>query len=142
MATAVFDKALELLAPGAVLAANGQGTGLLLYPRDLETCDWVLYWSGLVATGTYAIALAVSDVVGGTYTPIATFTIPTTLASGRVHLPIQGNQAAVLDSDSKYIRVQYTIGGTTPGVVLGSFLAKSANNAGLGVRVGDAFVAA
>lgn len=142
MTTAVFDKATELLAPGAALAANGQGTGVLLYPRDLPTCDWVLYWSGLVATGTYAIALAVSDVVGGTYTPIATFTIPTTLAAGKVHLPIQGQQAAVLDNDSKYIRVQYTIGGTTPGVVLGSYLAKASSNSGYGVRVGDVFTAA
>lgn len=142
MTTAVFDKGLELLAPGAALAATGQGTGVLLYPRQLPTCDWVLYWSGLVATGTYTFSIAVSDVVGGSYTVISSYTIPTTLTSGRVHIAMNGNQAAVADADSKFIRAQYTIGGTTPGVVAGIFLAKAATNAGLGVRVQDFFTAA
>lgn len=143
MSTAVFDVALQLLAPGAALAANGQATGVLLYPRTLPTCDWVLYWSGLVATGTYTFNLQVSDLIGGTYTTVATYTItPSGPAAGRVHVPINANVAQVLDNDSKYIRVNYTIGGTTPGVVAGSFLAKSANNAGTANRVGDIFVAA
>lgn len=137
MTTAVYDAATALLTPGAALAATGQGTGVLLYPRQLATCDWVLYWSGTVATGTYTFNLQVSDVQGGTYTTVASFTLTPTLVSGRVHLPIQGNQAAVLDADSKWIRVGYVIGGTTPGVVLGSFLTKSSNNAGLGVRIQD-----
>ena len=34
MTTTVFDKATELLAPGAALAATGSGTGVLLYPRS------------------------------------------------------------------------------------------------------------
>ena len=41
MTTAVFDKATELLASGAALAANGSGTGVLLYPRTFPTCDWI-----------------------------------------------------------------------------------------------------
>src|SRR5262245_55351066 len=137
MSTAVFDAGLALLTPGAALAATGNATGVLLYPRLLETCDWVLYWSGTVATGTYTFNLGVSDVVGGTYTTIASFTVPPTQASGRVHIPVQGQLAAALDSDCRYMRVGYVIGGTTPGIVAGSFMAKSANNAGLGQRVGD-----
>jgi len=137
MSTAVFDIALQLLAPGAPLAATGNATGVLLYPRQLEVVDWVLYWSGTVATGTYTFNLGVSDVVGGTYTTIASFTIPPTLASGRVHVPIQGQLAAALDNDSRFMRVGYVIGGTTPGIVLGSFIAKAATNAGLGIRVQD-----
>lgn len=137
MTTAIFDVGLQLLAPGAPLAANGSSTGILVYPRHLPICDWVLYGSGVVATGTYTFNLQVSDVVGGTYTTIASFTWPPALAAGQVHMPINGQMAAFLDNDSKYMRVNYAIGGTTPGIVLGSFLAKAANNAGLAIQPGD-----
>jgi hypothetical protein len=137
MSVQVYDKALELLAPGAALAANGSGTGVLLYPRMLPPSDWVLYLSAVVATGTYTFNLQVSDLVGGTYTTIATVTWPPAVAAGRIHIPISGQIAAFFDSDSKYIRVNYAIGGTTPGAVVGSFLAKAASNAGLAMRPGD-----
>jgi len=97
----------------------------------------VLYASGVVATGTYVLTLEVSDVVGGTYVAIASFTWPPAQASGRVHIPVQGQMAAFKDNDSKYMRVGWTIGGTTPGIILGSFLARAANNAGLGIKQGD-----
>src|SRR5262245_31983007 len=139
MTTAVFDAGLALLTPGTALAATGNGTGVLLYPRMLATCDWVLYWSGAVATGTYTFNLQVSDVIGGTYTTIATYTVTPTTAAGRVHIPIQGNIAQGLDNDSRYIRVNYAIGGTTPGIVAGSFITKAANNSGLAVDVGDVY---
>lgn len=137
MTTAVFDKALELLAPGAPLAANGSGTGVLLYPRTFPTCDWVIYASGVVATGTYTFNLQVSDLVGGTYTTIASMTWPPSYASGRIHMPINGQMAGFFDTDSKFVRVNYAIGGTTPGAVVGSAIMKAANNAGLAVDVGD-----
>jgi hypothetical protein len=133
----VFDKALELVAPGAALATTGNGTGVLLYPRTFPTADWVIYASGVVATGTYVLALQVSDVVGGTYTTIAQVTWPPALASGELHVPINGQMAGFFDTDSKFLRVSWTIGGTTPGIVLGSFIGKAANNAGLAVDVGD-----
>ena len=136
-----FDKALELLAPGAPLAANGQSTGVLLYPRTLPACDWILYASGVVGTGTYTFNLQVSDVVGGTYTTIATATWPPTVASGTLAVGVSGRAAQFFDNDSKYIRVQYVIGGTTPGAVVGSFLGKSANGPGLAVDVGDIYAA-
>jgi hypothetical protein len=138
----VFDKALELLAPGAPLAANGSGTGVQLFPRMLPVADWVLYASGTVATGTYTFNLQVSDVVGGTYTTIASFTWPPTQAGGRVHIPVSGQMSAFLDSDSRFIRLNYVIGGTTPGIVVGSFLAKPATNAGWAVRPGEIVSAA
>ena len=137
MTVQVFDKALELISPGAALVATGSSTGVLLYPRTLPTCDWVIYASGVVATGTYVLALQVSDVVGGSYTTISQVTWPPTLAAGRLHLPIAGQQSAFFDTDSKFMKVAWTIGGATPGIVLGSFLAKAANNAGLAVDVGD-----
>jgi hypothetical protein len=139
MTTAVFDKALELLAPGAALAANGSSTGVLLYPRQFPAVDWVVYASGVVATGTYVFNLQVSDVVGGTYTTIAQITWPPTLATGKLHVGVNGAQAQWFDNDSKFVRVNYVIGGTTPGAVVGSYITLPSNNAGLAVDVGDVF---
>lgn len=141
MPTTTFDKALELLSPGAALAANGSGTGVLLYPRTLPVCDWVVYASAVVATGTYVFNLQVSDVVGGAYTTISTITWPPTLAAGSIHVPISSAAAQFFDNDSRYIRVNYAIGGTTPGAVIGSFLGKAGTVIGLGVDVGDIYVA-
>ena len=140
MTTAVFDKALELLSPDAPLAANGQSTGILAYPRTFPTCDWVVYASGVVATGTYTFNLQVSDIVGGTYTTIATMTWPPTTASGKFSIAIKGAAAQFFDNDSKYIRINYVIGGTTPGAVVGSYLTLASNNPGLAVDVGDIYV--
>lgn len=139
MTTQVFDKALELLSPGAALAATGSSTGVLLYPRQFPTCDWVIYASGVVATGTYTLNLQVSDLVGGTYTTIASVTWPPAVAGGKLHVAINGAQAQWLDNDSKFIRVNYVIGGATPGIVLGSYIGKASNNAGLAVDVGDIY---
>lgn len=141
MTTAVFDVALQLLAPGAPLAANGSSTGVLLYPRSFPTCDWVVYASGVVATGTYTFNLQVSDVVGGTYTTIATMTWPPTTASGKVSLAIKGSTSQFFDNDSKFVRVNYVIGGTTPGAVVGSYITLASNNPGLAVDVGDVYTA-
>ena len=141
MGAHVFDKALELLAPGAPLAANGSSTGALLYPRTLPTADWVIYASGVVATGTYTFNLQISDVVGGTYTTIASVTWPPAVPSGMLVAPITGRLAQFFDNDSKFMRVNYAIGGTTPGAVIGSFLGKAGNNLGLAVDVGDIYTA-
>ena len=139
MTTAVYDAALSLLTPGAALAANGSGTGVLLYPRDFPTCDWVIYLSAVVATGTYTFNLQVSDLVGGTYTTIASITWPPAVAAGKLHVAINGAQAQWFDNDSKFVRVNYVIGGTTPGAVVGSYITKASNNAGLAVDVGDIY---
>ena len=137
MTTAVFDKATELLASGAALAANGSGTGVLLYPRTFPTCDWVVACSAVVATGTYTFNLQISDLVGGTYTTIATIVWPPALSSGKLHVPINGQMSGFFDTDSKFIRVNYVIAGTTPGAVVESYITLASNNAGLGVDVGD-----
>lgn len=139
MTTAVFDKALELLTPGAALAANGSGTGILVYPRQFPTCDWTIYLSAVVATGTYTFNLQVSDLVGGTYTTIASITWPPAVAAGKLHVAINGSQAQWFDNDSKFLRVNYVIGGTTPGAVVGSYITLPSNNAGLAVDVGDIY---
>lgn len=142
MTTAVFDKSCELLASGAALAANGSGTGVLLYPRTFPTVDWVVSCSGVVATGTYTFNLQVSDLVGGTFTTIASIVWPPALASGKLHVPVNGQMSGFFDTDSKFIRVNYVIAGTTPGAVVESYITLASNNAGLAVDVGDIVVVA
>ena len=108
----------------------------------LPTCDWVVYASGVVATGASSLALQVSDVVGGIYPTVAAVTWPPTQAGGLLYVPINGHMATFFDTDSRYMRVAWTIGGAAPGIVIGSFLGKAGNNAALGVDVGDIYVAA
>lgn len=137
--TTTFDKALELLAPGAPLAANGSSTGVLLYPRMMPTADWIVYANSVVATGTYTFNLQVSDVVGGTYTTIASIVWNPSVASGVAKSSFNGELARFFDNDSKYMRVNYVIAGTTPGAVVGSFIGKVSNNLGYAVDVGDIY---
>jgi hypothetical protein len=129
MTTAVFDAATELRAPGVAITATTSGTGIAIAPRFLATSDWVIYASGVLGTGTYTFTLEVSDLVGGAYTAIATYVWPAGRASGRVHIPITGDQAAFADTDCAFIRVTATLGATSS-IIFGSFLTKSANRAG------------
>ena len=94
-----------------------------------------------MATGTYTFNLQVSDLVGGTYTTIASVTWPPALAAGSIHVPINGFMSQFFDNDSKFVRVNYAIGGATPGIVAGSFLGLAGTNSGLAVDVGDIFTA-
>lgn len=139
MTTAVFDAATVLVTPGAAIGTTGNSTGVLMYPRQFPAVDWIVYASGVVATGTYVLNLQVSDVVGGSYTTIATVTWPPAVAAGKLSIPIGGKLAQFFDNDSKFVRVAWTIGGTTPGIVLGSWVGKSSNNPGLATDVGDIY---
>jgi hypothetical protein len=96
----------------------------------------VLYVSGVLGTGTYTFTLEVSDLVGGSYTVIATWAWPAAVAAGKVHLPINADMSMFKDNDSKFMRVTATLGATSS-VIWGSYLAKSANKLGLGVKQGD-----
>ena len=136
MAIQTFDLALQLVAPGAAVVATASSTGVLLYPRLLPTCDWVVYASAVLGTGTYTFTLEESDVVGGSYTAIANLVWPPALAAGKINVAINANKAGFLDSDAKFLRVTATLGGT-PSIIYGSFLAKAANKAGIAARVGD-----
>lgn len=136
MSIQVFDKALELIAPGVAITATASSTGVLLYPRLMPTYDWVVYASAVLGTGTYTFTLEVSDLVGGTYTAIARLVWPPALAAGKLNIAVNANTAGFLDSDSKWIRCTATLGATSS-IIYGSFLAKTANKAGIGARVGD-----
>jgi hypothetical protein len=112
--------------------------GVLLYPRDFPMCDWVVYASGVLGTGTYTFNLQVSDLVGGTYTTIAQIVWPPAVPAGKLHVGINGAQAQWFDNDSKFVRVNYVIGATSS-IVVGSYLTLPSNNAGLAVDVGDIY---
>lgn len=139
MSNAVFDKALELAAPGAAVVATGSTTGVQLFPRMLPTCDWVLYVKTMPAgtNETYVFTLEVSDLVGGTYTPIASHNWPRGHGPGKVHIPIVGDMAAFQDTDSAFVRVTLTETGTAPSCIFGSYIGKAANGVGLGRKQGD-----
>jgi len=53
-----------------------------------------------------------------------------------MHVPINADMAAFLDSDSKFMRVTATLGASSS-IIWGSFLAKAANRLGIAARVGD-----
>lgn len=105
-----LDK-LQLTAfhPTAARTATGNGTGI-----DVQTMDGDLFLvldsaAGTGTSPTLDIKMQSSDTSGGTYTDIAgaTFTQVTGTAS---------QQAITISKDEakRYIRVVYTVGGTSP----------------------------
>lgn len=142
MSNQVFDKALELRAAGTAITATGATsvTGVALPVRFLPTCDWVIHVAAIDAVNndeTYVFSLEVSDVVGGTYTQIAEHTWPRGHGTGKAHIPINGDMAAFQDTDSAFMRVTMTAGGTTPSINYGSYLAKAATGLGIARKPGD-----
>ena len=142
MTNAIFDKALELVAVGPAITATGatSATGVAIPVRFLPTCDWVIHVTSIDAANsdeTYVFSLEVSNVVGGTYTQIAEHTWPRAHGTGKAHIPINGDMAAFLDTDSAFMRTTLTQGGTSPSMQYGSYLAKAANGLGIARRAGD-----
>jgi hypothetical protein len=140
MSQNIFDKALELrnIADGAEVGTASE-TGIAMAVRFLPTCDWVIYVTalGIVGSETYAFTLEVSNLVGGTYTAIARHVWPIGHGPGEAHVPINGDLAAWQDTDSAFVRVTATLGGTSPTITYGSFLSKAANKMGMGMGPGD-----
>jgi hypothetical protein len=140
MSQNIFDKLLELrnVADGAETATASE-TGIALAVRFLPVCEWVIFCTamGVVATETYVFTLEVSNLVGGTYTAIARHVWPIAHGIGEVHVPINGDLAAWQDTDSAFLRVTATLGGTTPTVTYGSFLSKQGRKMGGAYEPGD-----
>lgn len=142
MTISVFDKSLELRASGTAITATGatNATGVAIPVRFLPTCDWVINVLSIDAANadeTYVFSLAVSDVVGGTYTQIAAHTWPRAHGTGKAHIPINGDMASFQDTDAEFLRVTMTAGGTSPSIDYESYLAKPANKLGIAARAGD-----
>lgn len=140
MSSHVFDKFLELrdVTAGAV-TATGSTTGVNMEVRYLLPCSVEIYVSAIDATSadeTYTFSVQVSDVVGGTYTTIAgPIAYARGLGAGKVSIPISAELAQWVDADSAFIRITHTLGGTTPSVTYGAYLAKSHTMYGRGVDV-------
>lgn len=122
-----FDKALELRDYGAAaLEATGSSTGVEFAVRDIDVAKVVIDHgpiTGTLTTGTnfWTISVAVSDVVGGTYTTIAT-TGELTAAKSQIELPISGLLATYKDADSAFIRVTATKGGDIGDLTYGAYI--------------------
>ncbi|MEM9947799.1 MAG: hypothetical protein AAF810_17315 [Cyanobacteria bacterium P01_D01_bin.36] len=114
-----FDVELELRDYDATAAsATASETGKAFEVRAIDTAKVVVHHAAIGGTvdesNYWSVGIEVSDLVGGTYTEIAN-SGPLPATAGQVEVPISGQQASVLDSDSAFIRVTATKTGTTAG---------------------------
>lgn len=121
-----FDKELELRDYGAAaLSATGSSTGIEFAVRAFDVAKVVIDHAAITGTlsaeNFWVITVEVSDLVGGTYTAIAT-TGNLTATASRIELPISGLLAAYKDADSAFIRVTATKGGTIGNLVYGAYV--------------------
>jgi len=93
----------------AARTSTGSATGVDMQARDGDLYLVLDSAAGTGTTPTLAVTVESSDTLGGTYTAIsgAAFTTVTTTAS---------QQSLVISKDEarRFVRVTYTIGGTTP----------------------------
>ena len=121
----IYDAALSLRAAGTPETATAAETGVAFPVRKLDSYKAVIAYSGKVYTNeTYIFKIEVSDLVGGTYTAIAT--LPDIgdngLVEGFLDVPLNGLIAEQLDADSAFIRVSVTITGAAPSIDYDCFL--------------------
>lgn len=125
----IYDTALALRTSGTAVTSTTSATGVAFPVRKIGAYKAVIQYNGLdFTTGdeTYVFSIEVSDVVGGTYTAIATMPdIGSATASGRLDIPLNGKIAEELDADSAFIRVTATLGGTTPSVDYDCYLTQA-----------------
>ena len=98
--------------------------------------DWVIYASGVVATGTYTLNLQVSDRGRRDLYGHRKHDLAPSARDRHIHIPIDGDVAAFFDNDSKFVRVNAPWRTPLP-ALFGSFLTKPANKAGLAYKPGD-----
>jgi hypothetical protein len=122
-----------MLIPAGQITTSQDFPPLLLQPRTLPTCAWVI--SMLippVASATFRLQVATTS--GGTFSTIATLPWPAA-SSGSRQLPIGagGNLAWVLNNQSAWVRASVTLSG--PLTLAGSWLTKPSDGGpGLGSR--------
>ena len=122
-----FDKRLELRDYGAAaLSATGSSTGIEFAVRNFDLAKVIIDHgaiSGTLTPGTnfWTITVEVSNVVGGTYTPIIS-TGELTAVKSHIELPISGLLATYKDADAAFIRVTATKGGTIGTLTYGAYI--------------------
>jgi hypothetical protein len=124
----IYDDDLVLRDSGTAITTTTSETGIEFAVRHIGGYKAVIQYNGMdFTTGdeTYVFSIEVSDLVGGTYTAIATMPdIGSATASGRLDVPLSGKIAEELDADSAFIRVTATLGGTTPSIDYDCYLTK------------------
>jgi len=124
----IYDGDLALRTSGTAITSTTSATGVEFDVRHIGAYKAVIQYNGMdYATGdeSYVFSIEVSDLVGGTYTAIATLPdIGSATASGRLDVPLNGKIAEELDSDSAFIRVTATLGGTSPSIDYDCYLTK------------------
>ena len=124
----IYDTALVLRAAGTPETGTAAETGIAFDVRKIEDYKAVIQYSGKVYTNeTYIFAIEISDLVGGTYTAIATMPDigANGVTSGALDVPLNGKIAEELDVDSAFIRSIVTITGTAPSIDYDCFLTKN-----------------
>lgn len=121
-----FDKALELRDYGAAaLSATGSSTGIEFAVRDFDVAKVIIDHGPITGTlsadNFWVVTVEISNLVGGTYTPIAT-TYSLTAVTSQIELPISGLLASYRDADAAFIRVTATKGGTIGNLTYGAFI--------------------
>jgi hypothetical protein len=123
----IYDAALVLRASGTPVTSTTSETGIAFDVRKIGAYKAVIQYSGKVYTNeTYIFAIKISDLVGGTYTAIATMPDigDNGVTSGRLDIPLNGKLAESLDADSAFIQSVVTITGAAPSIDYDCFLTK------------------
>jgi hypothetical protein len=127
--SSIVDSDLALRTSGTPITSTTSETGIAFDVRKIGAYKAVIQYNGLDWTTndeTYVFSVEVSDLVGGTYTAIATLPdVGSATAADRLDIPLSGKIADDLDADSAFIRVTATLGGTTPSVDYDCYLTKN-----------------
>lgn len=123
-----YDAELELrdYAAAAVSSTTSE-TGIEFAVRKQETFRVVInaaaYTSHSAGSAEWTITIEVSDVVGGTYTTVATLD-PATAAGAAIQVPIDisGGEVAAIDADAAFIRVTATKTGSPGNLTYGAYI--------------------
>lgn len=130
-AARTFDGNLELrdVADGAETATANE-TAVNIEVRKQEAFECIVYVTAIDSTTgneTYVFHVDVSDAVDGTFVVVAT--LPdigpggTNGGTGVYRIPLSGKHINDLDADADWIRVGCTLGGATPSITYGAYLA-------------------
>lgn len=116
-----FDAEVELRA-AATVAATTADTGIEYAVRKDGAYKAVIYVTSLdtITNETYIVNIGVSDLVGGTYTPVGQLLDIT--ATGIYEIALSGADVEQLDADAEFVQVKITITGSAPGIVYGAYL--------------------
>lgn len=114
-----FDKELELRDYGdGAESTDASETGIELAVRFFDTAKVVVNHAAIGGTvdgsNFWTVTVEISDVVGGTYTEVAT-TGALAATAAEIELPLSGLLNTYKDADSAFIRVSATETGTTAG---------------------------